>query len=94
MLSVQLIDPRAFKVKCTGTSTQKEPEGKSKYVCWLKAQSGIQCQMLCKDSLLLILPFSLCQQIIALGKRHSKHYREMQKMEQKKKKDKHSSFFI
>lgn len=74
-----------------GARTQKEPEGQSKYACWLKAQSGIQCQTLCKDSRLLILPFSFCQQITALGKRHSKQYRDMQKIEQRKK-DKHSWF--
>lgn len=91
MLHVKLIDPSAFKVKFMGARSQKEPERKSKYVYWLKAQSGIQCQVLCKGSLLLTLAFSPCQQIIALRKRHSKQYREMQRVKQRKK-DKHSRF--
>ena len=77
LLSVQRIDSSAFKIKW---GQQILRENKRRKVFLSVGSVEWKYQLLCKG-LTTSYSFSLCQQIITLGKRHSKKYGTMQKME-------------
>lgn len=82
-LSVQLVDPSAFKVKWWQQVLRKKKRRKA---FLLVGSMEWKTMLATMQGLTTSYSFSHCQQILTLGKRHSEQYRTMQKME-------HSWFF-
>lgn len=83
LLSVQLLDPNAFKVKWWQQVLRKK---KRRKVFLLVGSMEWKTTLATTQGLPAAYSFSHCQQMLTLRKRHSEQYRAMQKME-------HSWFF-
>lgn len=83
LISVQLIDPSAFKVKWCQQVLRKK---KRRKVFLLARSMEWKTMLATMEGFTTSYSFSHCQQILTLRKRHSEQYRAMQKME-------HSWFF-